>query len=48
MGAAERSDVLQTRDRQEFRIRCDPGSAVHHCAQERSALHRIRETGIKK
>jgi hypothetical protein len=36
---AARSDALQTRDRHETEIFCDPGSAVHHFV-----LHRIRET----
>jgi hypothetical protein len=36
---AARSAALQTRDRHETEIFCDPGSAVHHFV-----LHRIRET----
>jgi len=36
---AQRSGALQTRDRNEHRVRSDRGSAVH-----RFALHRVRET----
>jgi hypothetical protein len=39
--SAARSGALQTRDRNELRVREGPGSAVH-----RSTLHRIRETQI--
>jgi len=41
---AQRSDALQTRDRNEFGVRNGPGSAVHH-SRFALALHRIRDTG---